>query len=75
LTVQKTALGRFFVGVAGQPEQREFHVICDNVGSHETQCVADFFSAHRNVQMHFTPTNSSWLNQVENWFRAFSETS
>jgi transposase len=27
-----------------------------------------FLAAHSNVQMHFTPTYSSWLNQVENWF-------
>ena len=47
---------------------REIHVICDNVSSHKTQRVEDFLAAHRNVQMHFTPTYSSWLNQVENWF-------
>ena len=23
---------------------------------------------HRNVRLHYTPTSSSWLNQVENWF-------
>ena len=54
--------------VAGQPEQREIHVICDNVSSHKTRRVADFLAAHRNVQMHSTPTYHSWLNQVENWF-------
>ena len=54
--------------VASQPEQREIHVICDNVSSHKTQRVQDFLAQHRNVQMHFTPTYSSWLNQVENWF-------
>jgi len=54
--------------VASQPEQRQIHVICDNVSSHKTQRVEDFLTQHRNVQMHFTPTYSSWLNQVENWF-------
>jgi transposase len=54
--------------VAHQPKRREIHVICDNVSSHKTQRVADFLSTHRNVQIHFTPTYSSWLNQVENWF-------
>ncbi len=28
----------------------------------------DFLVEHRNVRIHFTPTYSSWLNQVENWF-------
>jgi transposase len=54
--------------VASQPAQREIHVICDNVSSHKTERVEDFLAAHRNVRMHFTPTYSSWLNQVENWF-------
>lgn len=54
--------------VASQPERREIHVICDNASSHKTKRVEDFLAAHRNVQMHFTPTYSSWLNQVENRF-------
>ena len=54
--------------VASQPKRREIHVICDNVSSHKTQRVVDFLAAHRNVRLHFTPTYSSWLNQVENWF-------
>lgn len=54
--------------VASQPKHREVHVICDNVSSHKTKRVADFLAEHRNVQIHFTPTYSSWLNQVENWF-------
>jgi len=54
--------------VAGQPEGREVHVICDNVSSHKTAAVRAFLSDHPQVRMHFTPTYSSWLNQVENWF-------
>ena len=54
--------------VASQPERQEIHVICDNVSSHKTDRVKDILTEHRNVRMHFTPTYSSWLNQVENWF-------
>jgi transposase len=54
--------------VASQPQRREIHVICDNVSSHKTDLVEDFLAKHRHVQIHFTPTYSSWLNQVENWF-------
>jgi transposase len=54
--------------VASQPKRREIHVICDNVSSHKTKRVDDFLAAHPNVHIHFTPTYSSWLNQVENWF-------
>ena len=54
--------------IASQDEGREIHVICDNVSSHKTERVRDFLNAHCNVQIHYTPTYSSWLNQVENWF-------
>jgi transposase len=43
-------------------------VIFDNVSSHKTQRVADFLNAHRNVRLHFTPSYSLWLNQLDNWF-------
>ena len=54
--------------VATQSPRREIHVICDNVSSHKTPLVQAFLAKHRRVHMHYTPTCSSWLNQVENWF-------
>ena len=30
--------------------------------------MAEFLEANANVKLHFTPTYSSWLNQVEIWF-------
>ena len=54
--------------VASQPKRKEIHVICDNVSSHKTARVQAFLAAHPKVQIHYTPTYSSWLNQVENWF-------
>jgi transposase len=54
--------------VAHQPADREIHVIVDNLSAHKTQQVKDFLAEHRNVSLHFTPTYSSWLNQVELWF-------
>lgn len=50
-----------------KPEQ-EIHVILDNLSAHKTQKVAGFLQQHPNVKLHFTPTYSSWLNQVEIWF-------
>lgn len=47
---------------------RELHIILDNLSAHKTRKVAAFLDAHPNVQLHFTPTYSSWLNQVELWF-------
>jgi transposase len=54
--------------VASQPRGREIHIIVDNLSTHKTQRVRDFLAAHPNVHLHFTPTYSSWLNQVELWF-------
>jgi len=50
-----------------KPKQ-EIHVILDNLSAHKTQKVAGFLQQHPNVKLHFTPTYSSWLNQVEIWF-------
>lgn len=54
--------------VASQDPGRPIHVICDNVSSHKTDKVRAFLAEHPNVAIHYTPTYSSWLNQVENWF-------
>jgi transposase len=50
-----------------QPKQ-EIHIIVDNLPAHKTQQVQDFLELHPQVKLHFTPTYSSWLNQVEIWF-------
>ena len=54
--------------VSHQPPHREIHIIVDNLSAHKTQRVRDFLQEHPNVHMHYTPTYSSWLNQVEIWF-------
>jgi transposase len=54
--------------VANQPRGKEIHVIADNLSAHKTSRVDEFLERHPNVHMHFTPTYSSWLNQVELWF-------
>src|SRR5438046_2336369 len=54
--------------VVNQPKGKEIHVIADNLSAHKTKRVDEFLTAHANVHLHFTPTYSSWLNQVELWF-------
>ena len=58
--------------VANQPRGKEIHVIADNLSAHKTKHVRAFLAEHPAVQLHFTPTYSSWLNQVENWFSKVS---
>ena len=54
--------------VANQPRGKEIHLIADNLSAHKTRRVEQFLAAHPKVHLHYTPTYSSWLNQVENWF-------
>jgi transposase len=47
---------------------REIHIVLDNLSAHKTKAVEQFLAEHPKVHFHFTPTYSSWLNQVELWF-------
>jgi transposase len=44
------------------------HVICDNLSTHKAPLIHRWLLAHPRFVLHFTPTYSSWLNQVERWF-------
>jgi transposase len=46
----------------------EIHIVLDNLSAHKTRAVEQFLTDHPKVRLHFTPTYSSWLNQVEIWF-------
>lgn len=58
----------FLTEVVANVAAKEIHVILDNLSTHKTTAVAAFLTAHPRVRLHFTPTYSSWLNQVELWF-------
>ena len=47
---------------------QQIHVVLDNLSAHKTKDVERFLQEHPRVRFHFTPTYSSWLNQVELWF-------
>ena len=46
----------------------DIHLILDNYGTHKHSRVRQWLAAHPRYHVHFTPTGSSWLNQVERWF-------
>ncbi|MEU9111723.1 IS630 family transposase [Streptomyces sp. NPDC048483] len=50
------------------PSHLDVHLVCDNYGTHKSPAVRKRLEAHPRFHMHFTPTYSSWLNQVERWF-------
>ena len=50
------------------PAELDVHVVCDNLATHKTALVHDWLARHPRFHVHFTPTGSSWINQVERWF-------
>src|SRR5216110_377208 len=59
----------FLTGLVSKAKwAREIHIVLDNLSAHKTPTVEQFLAEHPKVRFHFTPTYSSWLNQVEIWF-------
>ena len=46
------------------PADLDVHLICDNYATHKSPTIVKWLQAHPRFHMHFTPTYSSWLNQV-----------
>jgi transposase len=50
------------------PADLEVHLVCDNYATHNTAEIKTWLARHPRFHVHFTPTGSSWMNQVERWF-------
>jgi len=50
------------------PAGLEVHIVADNYATRKTPMIQKWLADHPRFTMHFTPTSSSWLNQVERWF-------
>jgi transposase/transposase-like protein len=50
------------------PAELDVHIVCDNLATHKTPAVKTWLARHPRFHIHFTPTGSSWVNQVERWF-------
>jgi len=57
---------------ASVPAALSVHLVMDNSSTHKTPAVKGWLARHPRFQVHFTPTSSSWLNQVERWFALLS---
>jgi len=53
---------------ANVPPELDVHIIMDNYATHKHEKVRSWFAKKSRYHVHFTPTYSSWLNQVETWF-------
>jgi transposase len=50
------------------PASLDIHLVLDNYATHKAPKVAAWLKKRPRYHLHFTPTSSSWLNQVERWF-------
>jgi transposase len=55
------------------PGELDVHVVCGNCATRKVPAVQTWLARHPRFHMHFTPTGSSWINQVERWFGFLTE--
>ncbi|MGI5224762.1 IS630 family transposase [Actinoallomurus sp. CA-142502] len=64
-----TEFKKFLVAIdKAVPAELDVHLVCDNLATHKTPLIHEWLARHPRFHVHFTPTGSSWINQVERWF-------
>ncbi len=58
---------------ASIPKRLDVHLIVDNYATHKHPRVRRWLAARPRFHVHYTPTYSSWLNQVEIWFNIITQ--
>jgi putative transposase len=58
---------------ANVPEDLDIHLVVDNYATHKHQKVRNWLAKRPRYHIHYTPTYSSWLNQVEIWFNIITQ--
>ena len=58
---------------AQTPKDLDLHLVLDNYATHKTPAVRRWLTRNPRFHLHFTPTSSSWLNQVERWFSGLTD--
>ena len=55
------------------PTDLDIHLVLDNYATHKAPPVKAWLARHPRYHLHFTPTSTSWLNQVERWFALLAD--
>ena len=55
------------------PADLDVHLVCDNYATHSTPEIRTWLTRRPRFHVHFTPTGSSWMNQVERWFALLTD--
>jgi transposase len=58
---------------AAVPRRFDVHLVLDNYGTHKTPLIHRWLVKRPRFHLHFTPTGTSWINQVERWFALLTE--
>jgi len=64
---------KFLKSLDRKYRNKKLHIIADNLSTHKHKDVKEWLSGKRKIKLHFTPTYSSWLNQVEIWFNILTK--
>jgi putative transposase len=63
----------FIKSLERKHRKKQLHIIVDNLSVHKQKDVKQWLSKKKNVVIHYTPTYSSWLNQIEIWFNLLTK--
>jgi transposase len=55
------------------PTRFDVHLVLDNYGTHKTSLIHRWLVRRPRFHLHFTPTSTSWINQVGRWFALLTE--
>ena len=64
---------RFLKKLDRKYRNKKLHIIVDNLTVHKHKDVKEWLKGKRKIKLHFTPTYSSWLNQLEIWFNILTK--
>ncbi len=64
---------KFLKSLDRKYRNKKLHIIADNLSVHKQKDVKEWLKGKRKITLHFTPTYSSWLNQVEIWFNILTK--
>jgi len=64
---------KFLKSIDRKYRNKKLHIIADNLSIHKHKDVKQWIEGKRKITLHFTPTYSSWLNQIEIWFNILTK--
>ncbi len=64
---------KFLKSLDRKYRNKKLHIIIDNLSIHKHKDVKQWIEGKRKITLHFTPTYSSWLNQIEIWFNILTK--